>query len=136
MSHPARPRGLATLADAMPARVRISEVAKAANVSVTTVSDALNGKGRMTADTRDHVRRVAAELGYRPHRGARELRSGRTGVIALILSTADQQVMRFADYDYFRRLIDGAASEALARGKWLVLMPSSTARRLESPVSA
>ncbi|WP_083065236.1 LacI family DNA-binding transcriptional regulator [Mycobacterium arosiense] len=40
-------------------RVTIKDVARAANVSVTTVSDALSGNGRLTAKTRSRVRAVA-----------------------------------------------------------------------------
>jgi DNA-binding LacI/PurR family transcriptional regulator len=107
-------------------RVGIKEVAEAAQVSATTVSHALNGKGRVTSETRERIKDIADRLGYRPHQGAQHLRRGTSGIIALVVSTADKQLMRFAEYDYFRSLIDGAASEALARGKWLVLIPSAT----------
>lgn len=43
----------------------ISDIARAANVSISTVSRALNGKGRVSAATREKVRKVAQELGYR-----------------------------------------------------------------------
>ncbi|MQA93609.1 MAG: LacI family DNA-binding transcriptional regulator [Streptosporangiales bacterium] len=46
-------------------RVRIVDVAAAAEVSRATVTNALNGTGRMSEATRAHVRAVAAELGYR-----------------------------------------------------------------------
>jgi DNA-binding LacI/PurR family transcriptional regulator len=107
-------------------RVGIREVAEAADVSVTTVSDVLNGKGRVTESTRKRVREVAEQLGYRPLRSARQLRAGETGIVAIFVSSAEPGLLRFVEYDYFRRLIDGAASEALARGKWPVLIPSTT----------
>ncbi|MFG2334213.1 LacI family DNA-binding transcriptional regulator, partial [Streptomyces sp. NPDC048604] len=47
-------------------RMGIRDVAAAAGVSITTVSDALNGKGRLPDATRRHVREVADRLGYRP----------------------------------------------------------------------
>lgn len=47
-------------------RAGIRDVAAAAGVSITTVSDALNGKGRLPDATRRHVREVADRLGYRP----------------------------------------------------------------------
>ncbi|MFC8130872.1 LacI family DNA-binding transcriptional regulator, partial [Streptomyces sp. NPDC057302] len=45
-------------------RAGIRDVAAAAGVTITTVSDALNGKGRLPDATRRHVREVAERLGY------------------------------------------------------------------------
>ena len=61
-------------------RVSIKDVAREAGVSVTTVSHALNGKGRLNPDTRERVRSVARQLGYTPNPAARSLVSGRTGL--------------------------------------------------------
>jgi DNA-binding LacI/PurR family transcriptional regulator len=55
----------------MTERVSIRDVAREAGVSVTTVSHALNGKGRLNVDTRRRVREVADRLGYRPNPAAR-----------------------------------------------------------------
>lgn len=62
-------------------RAGIRDVAAAAGVSITTVSDALNGKGRLPDATRRHVREVADRLGYRPSAAARTLRTGKSGLI-------------------------------------------------------
>ena len=64
----------------------IRDVAREAGVSVTTVSHALNGKGRLNPETRERVREVADRLGYRPNPAARSLVSGRTGLIAAMPS--------------------------------------------------
>jgi DNA-binding LacI/PurR family transcriptional regulator len=66
----------------------IKEVARVAGVSVTTVSHALNGKGRINAETRERVQRVADDLGYRPSNMARNLVSRRTGRMATELLVA------------------------------------------------
>src|SRR5262249_58226319 len=55
----------------------IHDVAKAAGVSVTTVSHALNGKGRVDPETRARVAQVVHRLGYRPTRAAPGLEAGR-----------------------------------------------------------
>ena len=47
-------------------------------MSVTTVSHALNDKGRIDAATRERITITAERLGYRPDRTARRLRSGRS----------------------------------------------------------
>lgn len=58
------------------ARVTLKDVANAAFVSVSTVSQALNGSGRISAATRTHVRKTADQLGYRPSKAARSLQRG------------------------------------------------------------
>src|SRR6266550_6155811 len=63
----------------------IHDVAKAAGVSVTTVSHALNGKGRVDPNTRARVAQVVHRLGYRANRHARGLRMGRSGSLGLLL---------------------------------------------------
>ncbi len=62
----------------------IDDVARAAGVSVSTVSYALSGKRPISAPTRARVERAVRELGYRPHAGARALASQRTNVLALM----------------------------------------------------
>lgn len=60
----------------------IHDVAKAAGVSITTVSRALNGYGDVSEKTRQRIMRVAKELGYHPSAAARSLRGKRTQTIA------------------------------------------------------
>ncbi len=71
-----------------PARVGIDEVARAVGVSRQTVSNVLNGRGRFADGTRDRVLDEVARLGYRPHRGARSLRSRRSTQLALPMTAA------------------------------------------------
>ncbi|XGU21714.1 LacI family DNA-binding transcriptional regulator [Rhodococcus sp. 3Y1] len=52
---------------------------------MSTVSYALNGKGRVDAATRARVQEVADRLGYRANRSAQNLRSGRTATLGLML---------------------------------------------------
>jgi LacI family transcriptional regulator len=65
-------------------RVRLADVARAAEVSVATASKALNGNGRMTAETRERVQRLARELGFRPNAMARALIQQRSFTIGLL----------------------------------------------------
>lgn len=65
-------------------RVTIYDVAAAARVSTATASKALNDTGRMSAETRDRIRRVALELGFRPNSLARSLTSKRSFTVGLL----------------------------------------------------
>ncbi len=108
-------------------RPRITEVAAAAGVSITTVSHALNGKGRISDATRTHVHEVARSLGYRPSANARSLGSGRYGLIALKVSMLGGSSAAFVEFDYFRRLLNAATSAALEHGFALVTLPGGSA---------
>lgn len=61
----------------------VKDVASLANVSAKTVSNVVHGVPRVTAETRDRVLQAIEQLGYRPNMAARNLRQGRTGIIAL-----------------------------------------------------
>lgn len=65
-------------------RVTIYDVATAAGVSTATASKALNDTGRMSAETRERIRRVAQELGFRPNALARSLTRKRSFTVGLL----------------------------------------------------
>ena len=69
-------------------QVTIQDVARAAGVGRQTVSNVLNGSGRVGEAARARVLHAVAELGYHPHHGARSLRSRRTGQLAYMLPQA------------------------------------------------
>ncbi|HUN77661.1 MAG TPA: LacI family DNA-binding transcriptional regulator [Solirubrobacteraceae bacterium] len=101
--------------------VGIREVAAQAGVSTTTVSHALNGKGRIAPKTRQRVREIADRLGYVPNATARNLAGGRTGLIGLAVAQTGEGNMAVSDYDYFARLISSASVVALDCGYALML---------------
>lgn len=61
----------------------IVDVSKASGVSVATVSRILNDKPDVAIDTRERVLRVMDEIGFAPQNAWRQIRSGRTGLIAM-----------------------------------------------------
>jgi len=65
----------------------MADVAAAAGVSGQTVSRVVNGSPRVDPATRARVETAMTQLGYRLHRAARALRTGRTETIGLIVST-------------------------------------------------
>ncbi|MDR6571581.1 DNA-binding LacI/PurR family transcriptional regulator [Curtobacterium sp. 320] len=65
----------------------MAAVAEAAGVSMQTVSRVARGFDNVSPDTRDRVQRVMDDLGYRPNRAARALRSGRFRTIGVIMFT-------------------------------------------------
>lgn len=69
-----------------PRSVTLRDVAKAAGTSSMTVSNVLNNRrGEVSRELAETVRRVAGELGYRPHVSARRLRTQRHMAISVAL---------------------------------------------------
>lgn len=69
--------------------VTLRDVAERAGVSVRTVSNVVNRFPYVAEETRARVQAALDELGYRPNLAARNLRRGRSGMIALILPELD-----------------------------------------------
>jgi len=69
-------------------QLSIKDIAKKANVSITTVSFILNGKAEKMRISQDMITKVQAiikELGFRPNQVARSLRTGNSKTIGLIV---------------------------------------------------
>lgn len=64
-------------------RVTLNDVAERVGVSAKTVSNVVNGTGWVSDAVRDRVLTAVRELGYRPNTAARQLRNGRSGMLAL-----------------------------------------------------
>lgn len=65
--------------------VRIQDVARAAGVSVSTVSRVLNGREDVAAGTFQRVQRIIDDLGYSSNLAAKSMRSHRSNVIGVII---------------------------------------------------
>lgn len=68
----------------MSVRVRIEDVARAAGVSMKTVSRVLNNESTVRDDTRSRVQEVAKALNYRPDPSARSLAGRKSYLVALL----------------------------------------------------
>jgi LacI family transcriptional regulator len=66
--------------------VTIIDIADAAGVSKSTVSLVLTGRGSVKPETREHVLKVMAELGYVYNRGAANLRNAQSKIVGLVLN--------------------------------------------------
>lgn len=93
----------------MAGRVTIHDVAQAAKVSPSTVSNFLNGRSeRMNPKTRRRVENAITKLGYRPSKVARQLRTGHAMTIGLVVpSVANPFWGAFARHLERNALADG-----------------------------
>jgi len=92
--------------------VTLRDIAKATNLSITTVSRALNDYDDVSPQTKELIRRVAAEMGYSPNMLAQRLRKQHTETIGLILPTFGP---RFSD-PFFSELLAGIGNKAAEHG--------------------
>jgi DNA-binding LacI/PurR family transcriptional regulator len=100
--------------------VTIGDVARAAGVSVSTVSRILNGKPDVAAATRQHVLSIIETLGYIPSVSAQNLVSRRSRTIALLFP-ADYTGLTQLELDFFV----GAAAAVEAQQYFLNLITAS-----------
>ena len=102
--------------------VTIYDVAEAAGVAASTVSRALSKPGRVSFRTAEHVRTVAARLGYRTEETEREPRTD-TSLIAMVVADITNPV--------FYGMIRGAERAARHAGCTLVLAESQESAAAE-----
>ena len=106
-------------------RATLEEVAELAGVSRATVSRVINGKPRVSRETRVAVERAATRLGYVPNRAARSLVTRRNDSIGLVIPEPTAQ---FFNDPFFPRLVKGVTEGLAEPGVQLVLfMPQSSA---------
>jgi LacI family repressor for deo operon, udp, cdd, tsx, nupC, and nupG len=91
----------------------LKDVAERAGVSVRTVSNVVNDWPHVRPAMRAKVKKVIEELGYEPNLAARNLRSGRSGLIALVVPEVD--------VPYFAELTRCIVDEFSARGMTVVV---------------
>lgn len=106
--------------------VTLQDIARAAGVSVATASWAINDdpKARIPQATRDRVRRVASELGYRRNALARGLARGHSDLIGFISDGV-------ATSPFAGQVIRGAQDEAWRQGKILLVVDTGGDRKIE-----
>jgi LacI family transcriptional regulator len=104
--------------------VTIRDVARAANVSISTVSHVLSGKRPTSGQTRQRVEEVIERLGYRPNRVAQSLVWRRPFALGLIIPDITNP--------YFPAFARGAENRVRDRGYTLMLGNSDYDPRRES----
>ena len=97
-------------------RVTIRDVAERAGVSIATVSRVLNQREDVSPETRELVRRIVRESGYRANRSARGLSRGRTGLVGVLVPLVYPA--------YFSAILAGAAEALYEQDMRLVLSPT------------
>ena len=93
--------------------VTIRELSLKCGLSVSTVSKALNGYSDVSEETREMVRSVAREIGYRPNSLARALKTNRTYNLGVLFVDDNQSGLT---HNYFASVLESFKVEAERRG--------------------
>jgi DNA-binding LacI/PurR family transcriptional regulator len=94
--------------------LNIHDLAKHLNISIGTVSRALNGRADVNAKTRERVVEAARKFGYSPNQSGRSLRQGATGLIGFMVITNRERETR--GEAFFMSIFDGMQSYLSSRG--------------------
>src|SRR5512146_1463864 len=112
----------------MPPTIR--DLAKKLNLSITTVSRALDGYNDVAESTRARVVQAAQEMGYAPSSAARQLRRHHADAIGYILPTSSP---RFSD-PFYAAFLAGICDEAAEHQIDLIVSSSPPESDLEKSI--
>ena len=91
----------------------LKDISRVCGVSVATVSKALNDHADIGKDTKEHIKRVAKEMGYLPNFSARALKTNRTHDIGVLFV---DEAMSGLTHDYFSSVLDSFKRTAERHG--------------------
>ena len=106
-----------------PARVTISDVADALNLTKSTVSRALNGYTDISESTQVRVKQMARKMNYQPLSHAQAIKTGRTRSLGLVLQLSDHDAHR----PFLAEFLAGVSAGASEEGYTLTLASADTA---------
>lgn len=93
-------------------QINIKDVAKAAGVSVSTVSRVLSGNPRISDQTKQKVMQIVKDFGYKPHAIAASLATSRSNSIGIVIPDSDNEFYSTTFFQEALRGISAAASES------------------------
>ena len=101
----------------------MSDVARAAGVSIATVGRVLHNNGYVSKEVRERIEAAIGSLGYVPNQNARTLKSSRSGIIGSLVLQSDNNL--------YYRINDSIISAARRHGYGSVTMEAQHGARNE-----
>ena len=93
--------------------VSMKDIAERCNVSVATVSKALNNQSDISEETRKRICQIASDMGYYPNSAARALKTNRSYNIGVLLKDKARSGLT---HEYFSAVLEGVKVEAESCG--------------------
>ena len=113
----------------LPKEVTIKYIAEKANVSIATVSNVINDKGRVSEKTAERVRSVIQQYRYQGNLAAKNLRTNKSYLFGVVVSVT-QPERKLKDNPFYWELISGIESEASGYEFSIVLKGIDSAEEL------
>lgn len=107
--------------------ITINDVAKAANVSPSTVSRAIANNPRISTATREKIYRIMKEMNYHPNMIARSLANRSTKIIGVILPGITEKAFQ---HPFYPQILSGISSGAY-KNNYKILLSTSVSNKKE-----
>ncbi|MCT1524960.1 LacI family DNA-binding transcriptional regulator [Sphingobacterium hotanense] len=104
-------------------RITLKDIAKALNLSASTVSKALSDSYEISAETKKTVKEYAAKHNFRPNKVAQNLKTGKTNTVGVILCNISN--------NFVAQLLDGIQTASEAANYDIIIMQSRNQEMLE-----
>lgn len=104
--------------------VNIKDIARECNVSIATVSKALNDQSDVAESTKQRIRETARVLGYTPNSQARAIKTNRTHLIGILFV---DEMHSGLSHEYFSSILESIKSTAEAAGYDIAFINRNTA---------
>lgn len=104
----------------------MKDIAKICGVSIATVSKALNDQNDVGEKTKEHIRKVAKELGYFPNSSARALKTKRTYNLGVLFVDEAQSGLT---HDYFANVLNSFKKVAEEKGYDITFINANKTRK-------
>lgn len=104
----------------------MKDIAAACQVSIATVSKALNDHSDIGEETKERIRQAAKELGYQPNSSARTLKTNRSNNIGVLFMDEAQSGLT---HHYFSHVLNAIKQEAESRGYDITFLNGSRQRK-------
>ena len=106
--------------------ITLKEIAEKCSVSITTVSNILNGKSNVSENTKQRVLKVIKETGYRPNYMARGLRAAKTNSVGIIIDDLTEfsstgiidGIMSYFDEHHYKAILENLRFYSKWGTKW------------------
>lgn len=112
------------------ARPQLAHVAKAANVSISTASACLRDVPGPSDSTRERVKEIAAQLGYRTNLQAKALRDGQLSTVAFVFDPVILEGHPRAARLFWQRFVNAIISTLTDEGIALLMLPAESIESL------
>ena len=103
-----------------PNKITMAELARLANVDVSTVSRALNDSPLVKQETKSDILKIAAETGYAVNASARNLRRQSSEAIGIVIPLRPESGQTISD-PFFLEMVGAVSQAASERGYDLII---------------